>query len=743
MKKESIKSRMGKSLFVWTRSFLFTLVVISGVLILLMNWMIKSFSTEIMNLNHRITANIQTGIDIRLNDIDNFMAHLPLNSDNMYLSRAGRIEDVEVERMIQMYSRLNEYKMSNTFIKEIYIYYPKLDYVVGDLGYFSTKQYYMLAHEQKDSGYKQWLNAINSGEYNRYYFQKDSEDDLNLYYTKWLPYDDSEEKSAILQLSINKEEVEYILKNDKYMKKNSLNAIVGENGSLYAFGGSQDKKVWVEEVLQRSAGNSHVETEQYSGAMQESEFYPLSYITLYDRKEMFQNSYFVRNIAYLWLGLCMILGSVLFWILGRRNNRPLRNIIDKLYVREDRQGKDEYTLIQNRIDTIIESDQMSQKKLSEQKSVMESMFLYHLLSSEERNNIVIFAAMQRFQLQFEYSLFQVLVLRSKIGFSGEETKDIISKIKSQTQDRTKELYVIATEFKGDIVILLHMEEEAAIEQSIFMEAGAVQSSVRLFAGGIYDTMSNIILSYQQARMLMETAEKSGNQIIRFAEYNIVVDKEEKTESGIMVEYELDMLGENYESAKKQIDRLFNQYVNNDHHIFTARSKKYAIINSVIEALSRMTELDGTREKYITKLQNARDNQELLDVIHEVFRTLIDVQKKRQKSKKEGSIEQAKLYIEQHFEDPMIGLYSIAEALGISNTYLSTSFKKRYGLGIVQYINQLRIEKAKKMIVSTDYSIKEIAFRVGFTSDMTFIRVFKQFENMTPGKYKKDGFENKI
>lgn len=743
MKKEKIKSKMGKNLFIWIRSFLLTLILISGALILLTNWMVRSFSNEIMNLNHRIAANIQTSIDIRLNDIDNFMAQLPLNADNLYLAKIENVEDVDVKRMIQMSSRLNDYKVSNTFIGDICIYYPKIDYIVGDLGYFPARQYYMLANDREDTEYKSWIKAITSEENNGYYFQKDSAQDIQLYYTKWLPYDDSDEKTAILHLSINKEEMEHILKNDKYASRHSINAIMGEQGNLYAFSGSKDEKEWIEEVLRENAGKQYIEIEKYSGAIQDSEFYPLNYITLYDRKELLKNSYFVRNIAYLSLGICMILGILLFWILGRRNNRPLKNILEKLYVREEREGRDEYALIQSRIDTMLENDQTSQKKLQEQRNAMEGMFLHYLLSSEEKNNSVIFASMQRFHLQLEYSLFQIMVLRSKIGFSEENIKDVISKIKRQTEEMEKEIYVIATEFKGDIVFLLHMEMEVQeleeeIAQNILAAGKEAQSSVQLSAGKIYDTTSNVILSYQQAAMMLETIKNTENQIIKFEEDRLAAVKEDKSESGMMAEYEMAVLEGNYESVQKQIDRLFNQYIGNDHNIFTARSKKYAVINSAMEALNRTPELEKQKGKYILALQNAKDNQSLLEVIHEIFQTLEESQKKRQKNRKEGCTECAKTYIDQHFEDPMIGLYSIAEMLGISNSYLSTSFKKQYGLGIAQYINQLRIEKAKKMILNTDYSIKEIAFRVGFTSDMTFIRVFKQFENVTPGKYKKEG-----
>ena len=85
----------------------------------------------------------------------------------------------------------------------------------------------------------------------------------------------------------------------------------------------------------------------------------------------------------------------------------------------------------------------------------------------------------------------------------------------------------------------------------------------------------------------------------------------------------------------------------------------------------------------------------------------------------------------------MGLYMISDQLKVSNTYLSTSFKAKVGVGVVQYINELRIEQAKDLILTTDLSIKEIALAVGFTSDINFIRVFKKYEEKTPSSLRKE------
>ena len=75
---------------------------------------------------------------------------------------------------------------------------------------------------------------------------------------------------------------------------------------------------------------------------------------------------------------------------------------------------------------------------------------------------------------------------------------------------------------------------------------------------------------------------------------------------------------------------------------------------------------------------------------------------------------------------------------MSTTYVSKVFKEEYGIGVVEYMNRLRIDGAKKLLETQDLTIREIAERVGFTSDIHFIRIFKKYENTTPGVYQKQG-----
>lgn len=107
-------------------------------------------------------------------------------------------------------------------------------------------------------------------------------------------------------------------------------------------------------------------------------------------------------------------------------------------------------------------------------------------------------------------------------------------------------------------------------------------------------------------------------------------------------------------------------------------------------------------------------------------------------KKDNMIaEQTEEILERDYADPMLTLSLVAEELNVSLPYVSRMFKQHFQQGALEYLNKYRIQKAKLLLADKSMNIKSIAISVGFNSDITFIRVFKKYENITPGKYLKD------
>lgn len=99
------------------------------------------------------------------------------------------------------------------------------------------------------------------------------------------------------------------------------------------------------------------------------------------------------------------------------------------------------------------------------------------------------------------------------------------------------------------------------------------------------------------------------------------------------------------------------------------------------------------------------------------------------------ISQSIEYVESHYTEE-INLSKVAEVVGVSPTYLSSEFKKNTGISFVDFISVKRIQTAKDYLQSTDWSITDISFRVGYKNVTHFNYVFKKFVGNSPSQYRK-------
>ncbi|ROR30371.1 two-component system response regulator YesN [Mobilisporobacter senegalensis] len=141
-----------------------------------------------------------------------------------------------------------------------------------------------------------------------------------------------------------------------------------------------------------------------------------------------------------------------------------------------------------------------------------------------------------------------------------------------------------------------------------------------------------------------------------------------------------------------------------------------------------------RADYLSTIININDNKELQSwLISKLTEVCHNVVVKKEENTN-GIIKRAQEYILQYYKKD-ISLDGISRELDISPYYFSKLFKDVTGINFVEYLTNVRIEKAKELLINSEMSMKEICVQVGYNDPNYFSRIFKKSTGKTPTEFK--------
>jgi len=107
----------------------------------------------------------------------------------------------------------------------------------------------------------------------------------------------------------------------------------------------------------------------------------------------------------------------------------------------------------------------------------------------------------------------------------------------------------------------------------------------------------------------------------------------------------------------------------------------------------------------------------------------------------GSLRQQRLVsqintiIVEQYANPMLSVEALADAMSFTPVYFGRLFRRLFSKPFLTYLTEIRMEKARELLQTSEMSIEEIAIRVGFTSPSYFYKVFKKTHGTTPNSYR--------
>lgn len=180
-----------------------------------------------------------------------------------------------------------------------------------------------------------------------------------------------------------------------------------------------------------------------------------------------------------------------------------------------------------------------------------------------------------------------------------------------------------------------------------------------------------------------------------------------------------------------VDLLFQKYQNKTNYSqlyvkFVFSTLYHAIITEFGECSEDEISL------YIDKLYRCSDLLGLKSILQN---TLQEFEKREESSGDAGhDIDLVKKYIEKHYQEEL-NLYSLAEKVYLSPSYLCARFKRITGFGINKYIKNVRMERAEQLVVDTNMKIIDICEQVGYHNLSYFCQSYKEHFGKTPEKYR--------
>ena len=129
-----------------------------------------------------------------------------------------------------------------------------------------------------------------------------------------------------------------------------------------------------------------------------------------------------------------------------------------------------------------------------------------------------------------------------------------------------------------------------------------------------------------------------------------------------------------------------------------------------------------------------DYRERIEILMDLYENIIKGSLNQDENRPSEHVLLMMQYVEENYYKD-IDIIEVAGFAGISFKYASRLFKEKVGQNFSDYVNLVRVKKAKELLKNTDIKVEEVFRKVGFYSRATFFRVFKKLKKITPKQYR--------
>lgn len=483
------------------------------------------------------------------------------------------------------------------------------------------------------------------------------------------------------------------------------------------------------------------------------------------QKVFWNKSNYITYVTLTCLLSAILIGLVSVSIFLRSTYRPIERIMNLLHVNK---GSDEYAAIFSSFEKLHTENRDYKKKIVSQQEQIQNGYLlsqlygrFSYLSDDDMR--------QYLNIDLEHFHFSIVALHKKekdwVGFYEQASREIHSSEMPFSEDLAffiihnvfsellREKYSYYKLEDGNLLVYLFtIPPECAsawgtdiapiIEELLKFFDANMKLPIGILTSDICNDFSTIHTYYQkilscyeyqyvsEAYGLLKTSELSSGQIYD-SKVTSLESVTEQLHTALSLQY--------VEEALKFSDQLFNL-------LTTDLNKPYSLTRLfVIQAACKLLACIHLEKEqhyplkdineWIVPLFAATDMVSLKHSFSDILIALCNSDTPELESNNTVVVRTIENYVKDNYTDMNLSLSTIADQVKLSPKYVSMIFKTATSTGLLDYINFIRIQKAKELLETTHITVDDAALQVGYSNSKTFRRAFVKFEGTTPGKYK--------
>jgi AraC-like DNA-binding protein len=460
----------------------------------------------------------------------------------------------------------------------------------------------------------------------------------------------------------------------------------------------------------------------------------------------------------------LLLAFVLSWLASRRIYSPIAQLVNLLTGKTGlaalrKEQNDDFKIIEKEWLHLTRESMTLQNKLEEQLPHLKEGFLLQLVQgylysySEQsllermRNFGWSVDNRQYAMLYIQLSGFENLEGRFSSGDEGLVTFVAANITKELASSRFHQAEVLNFhDLSIGILIFLPEEiEKPEIIKTFSQElAQGIHHTLKMY---VSVTIGNLAMSVAHVPSRFEEAMQASSRR-RFESRNQIIDLEsldELEKENHEIHYPLALeraiiqairIGQN-EEAKHLIQAFMEELLERGAKVIDIQQGNLQLLGSILHAI-RLSNLDPNRifksANLYEQLMQIGDPQKMIAWFHDkvVSPCMLELESRSDVEVKR-TVETAMIYLQNNYMKE-ISLDSCADYAGTNTVALSKAFKQVSGKNFIDYLTELRIEKAKELLRDTDMKINDIAEKAGYQPSY-FNRIFKKQEGITPSRYR--------